>query len=802
MQLFRHCIYHYTNTTTQKMIYYLKIAFRNFLRHKVSSFINLIGLTTGLTCTFFIYLWVQDELNVNKFHEKDDRLFSVMEFQTYSNEMFATNSTPGILAENLKLDFPEIEYAATTTWINKSLLSYNQKYFKEEGFHVGPDYFNIFSYPLLLGNPDDVLKEKTSICISRDLAEKFFGDVENALGKSIRFEESRSFIVSGVFENIPKNSTFIFDFVLPYEDYKDENDWVLSWGNNGPRTYAILKEGANPDELTKKIAGYVKSKDEDDSNVDLFLKKYSEKYLYGKYTNGIPDGGRIEYVRLFSIIAIFILVIACINFMNLSTARASKRAHEVGVRKAIGADRSMLIRQYIGESIIISTVSMILSVLVVVLLLPQFNEITDKSIIFQLTPQLALATAVTAILTGILAGSYPALYLTSFNPVRVLKGEIRSSAGELWARKGLVIFQFTITIILIVGVVVIHEQTQYAFQKNLGYSQENVVMFPQDGSIEDKKDAFFNELRKIPGVVSAAGTSHQMTYQMSNTSGLDWKDKDPDERILFENISVDYEFMETMDFTFVEGRNFSKEFGADSSKIILNEAAIAAMGLENPIGQTITLWEEYDMQIIGVLKDFHYQSIHNEVSPAFFRLRPQYAWNTAVRLEGGKEVQAMADIQLLYESFNPGFIFEYEFLDKSYQELYSSELRVSALSSYFAGFAILISGLGLFGLASFTAERRIKEIGIRKVLGASVSNIVMMLSKDFTRLVGISILIALPISYYFMDKWLEDFAYKIDLSIWIFLGAAIASLAIAWLTVSSQALRAAHINPSKCLKDE
>jgi putative ABC transport system permease protein len=784
------------------MKYYLKITFRNLFKHKVSSLINLIGLTTGLTCTFFIYLWVQDELNVNKFHEKDDRLFRVMEFQTYSNETFATNSTPGILAENLKLDFPEIEYAATTTWINKSLLSYDQKYFKEVGFHVGPDYFNIFSYPLLVGNPDDVLQDKTSICISRDLAKKFFGSIESAAGKSIRFEEGRSFIVSGVFENIPENSTYIFDFVLPFDDYKDENDWVLSWGNNGPHTYVILNEGANPDEVTQKIAGYVKSQDEDDSNVDLFLKKYSEQYLYGKYTNGIPDGGRIEYVQLFSIIAIFILVIACINFMNLSTARASKRAHEVGVRKAIGADRSMLIRQYIGESIIISSVSMLLSLLLVLILLPQFNEITDKSIILQLTPEVIIACVSTAIFTGILAGSYPALYLTSFNPVKVLKGEIRSSAGELWARKGLVIFQFTITIILIVGVIVIHKQTQYAFHKNLGYDQENIVMFPQDGSIPDKKDAFFNELRKIPGVVSAAATSHQMIYQMNNTSGLSWKDKDPEERILFENISVDYEFIETMGITLSEGRNFSKEFGADSTKIIINEAAMIAMKLENPIGETIRLWDNFDMQIIGVMADFHYQSIHQEVSPAFFRLLPQHTWNTAVRLEAGREVEAMAEIQQLYESFNPGFIFEYEFLDKSYQELYTSELRVSALSSYFAGFAILISGLGLFGLASFTTERRIKEIGIRKVLGASVSNIVMMLSKDFTILVGVSILIALPISYYFMDKWLQDFAYKIDLSIWIFLGAAIASLVIAWLTVSSQALRAAHINPSKCLKDE
>jgi predicted permease len=786
------------------MKYYLKITLRNFFRHKVSSLVNLIGLTTGLTCAFFIYLWVQDEMSVNKFHEKDDRLFRVMEFQTYSNEMFATNSTPGILAENLKIDFPDIKYAATTTWVGKLLLSYNgEKYFKEEGFHVGEDYFNIFSYPLLVGNPDDVLKDKTSICISRDLANKFFGDVEAAIGKTLRFEDARDFIVTGVFENIPKNSTYRFDFVLPFEDYKDQNEWVKSWGNNGPHTYVILEEGADPEAVTEKISGYVKSKNEDgDSHVDLFLKKYSEQYLYGKYTNGVQDGGRIEYVRLFSIIAIFILVIACINFMNLSTARASKRAHEVGVRKAIGADRQTLIRQFIGESLLITLFSMMLAYLMVLVLLPQFNFMTDKSISLELTPQILIFSALTVLITGLMAGSYPALYLTHFNPVKVLKGEIKSSAGEVWARKGLVIFQFTITIILIVGVIVIHKQTNYAFTKNLGYDRDNVVFFSQEGTIQEKRDAFFTELRKIPGVSSAAGTSHTLLHQMNNTSGLDWRTKQPEERILFENIRVDYEFQKTMGMELVTGRWFDKEFGADSTKIVLNEAAVKVMGFtpEEAIGETIKLWDEYDLQIVGVLKDFHYQSIHQEVDPAFFWLGS--TWNVAIRLEAGKEVLAMTKVQELYETFCPGFIFEYEFLDKSYQELYESETRIGTLSSYFAGFAILISCLGLFGLATFTAERRLKEIGIRKVLGASVSNIVMMLSKDFTRLVGISIIIAIPISYYFMDKWLESFAYKIDLSFWIFLSTAAISLMIAWLTVSSQALRAANVNPSKCLKDE
>ena len=787
-----------------KLKYYLRITLRNFLRHKVSSLVNLIGLTTGLTCAFFIYLWVQDELQVNKFHDKDDRLFRVMEFQTYSNEMFATNSTPGLLGESLKVDFPDIQYSATTTWIGKSLLTFDgEKSFKENGFHVGEDYFNIFTYPLLSGNADDVLKDKTSIVISRNLAEKFFGSADQAVGKTLRYENDRDFIVSGVFEDIPNNSTYIFDFVLPFEDYKDQSPWVKSWGNNGPHTYAVLNEGADPEEVTKKIAGYVKTKNtEGDSNVELFLKKYSEQYLYGRYTNGVQDGGRIEYVRLFSIIAIFILIIACINFMNLSTARASKRAHEVGVRKAIGADRQTLIRQFIGESMLITFFSMILAYLLVIVLLPQFNLITDKHIALELTSELLIFSVLTVIITGLLAGSYPALYLTHFNPVKVLKGEIKSSAGEIWARKGLVIFQFTITIILIVGVIVIHKQTQYAFTKNLGYDRDNVVFFSQEGSIQDKREAFFTELRKIPGVASASGTSHNLLHQMNNTSGLDWRTKQPEERILFENIRADFNFQQTMGMELVAGRWFDQKFGNDSTKIVMNEAAVKVMGFtpEEAIGENIKLWDEYDLEIVGVLKDFHYQSIHTEVSPAFFWLGE--TWNVAVRLEAGKEVLAMTEVQSLYEEFCPGFIFEYEFLDQSYQELYEAETRIGTLSSYFAGFAILISCLGLFGLATFTAERRLKEIGIRKVLGASVTNIVMMLSKDFTKLVGISIIFAIPVSYYFMNQWLEGFAYKIELSFWIFIGTAVISLLIAWLTVSSQAMRAAHVNPSKCLKDE
>ena len=782
-------------------MYFLKITIRNFLRRKFSSLINIIGLTLGLTSAFFIYLWVQDECSIDKFHEKDDRLYQVMALETYAGGQSVSDGTPGLLGESLPADFPDIRYSATTTWIFSALLSHENTFLRENGYHVGKDFFNIFTYPLIIGDPNEVLNDRTSICISRDLAHRFFGSVENAMGQTIQSGEDQNFTVSGVFENIHKKSTYVFDFVLPLQVFLDQAVWANNWGNNGPPTYVVLQEGVDPQVTSEKIAGYVKSKVAD-SNQELFLKKYSEQYLYGRYVNGLPAGGRIDYVRLFSVIAIFILVIACINFMNLSTARASKRAHEVGIRKTIGAGRVGLIRQYIGEAVLISFAAMLLSYVLVTMLLAPFNDITDKSIVLSLTPELIAVSIATVLVTGILAGSYPAFYLSHFRPIQVIKSEIRNSIGEVWARKGLVIFQFTITIVLIVGVAVIHRQIQYVSDKHLGYNRDNVILFSQDGGISDRRETFFNELRKIPGVVHAGGTSHGLLGRVSSNPGLEWDGKAPGERVLFERFFVDTDFYETMQFQMAKGRWFSKEFATDSTKMVINEAAAKVMGFspEEAIGQQVKLSENFDLEIIGVLRDFHYMSLHESLEPAYFHLED--TWNVAARLEFGREEEALGKIKALYQEFAPGYTFGYAFLDKSYQALYESEKRVGTLSSYFAIFAVIISCLGLFGLATFTAERRIKEIGIRKVLGATTSNIVVMLSKDFISLVLVSIIIALPLSYFFMQEWLAQFAYKIDLSVWIFLSAAMVSLVIAWLTVSSQALKAANVNPVKSLKNE
>ncbi|MEP2511355.1 MAG: ABC transporter permease, partial [Reichenbachiella sp.] len=740
----------------------LILTIRNFKRFKSSFFINLFGLSTGLACTMFIYLWVTDEMSMDKFHAQDDRLFQVMEHQQYADNIMTTNSTPGVLAKALKEEIPEIKYAATTTWISKFTLSHKDKNIKGDGYYVGEDFFQLFSYELIDGQAEQVLLDKQSMVISDDLAIRLFGTTNNAVGQSIKLDHNETFLVSGIYKKPPSNSSFIFDFVIPFDKFIDDNPWVTNWGNNGPKTYVILQDEASADAVSEKIAGFIKTKEED-SHVTLFLRKFSESYLYGRYENGVQAGGRIEYVRLFSIIAIFILLIACINFMNLSTARASRRAKEVGIKKAVGAPKSTIITQYMTESLLMSLISFFASLLVVFFFLPQFNEITDKQISNSFDLSVVLSFLGLTVVTGIVSGSYPALYLSGFTIIKVLKGEIRGSLAELWARKGLVVFQFTLSIILIVSVMVIYKQIEYVQSKSLGYDNDNMIYFSQEGKVEKNVDTFLEQLKSIPGIVSATSTGHILLYRNNNTSGLDWEGKDPDAKILFENVRTNYDLFKTLDIKFKEGRPFSREFSTDTTKIIFNEAAIKVMNLEDPIGKTITLWGENKMEIIGVVKDFHFQSLHNEVKPLFFQLTPENTWYVMARIQAGAEKKTLADLEDFYSEFNPGFTLEYEFMDKRYESLYKAEQRVSTLSRYFAGMAIIISCLGLFGLASFTAERRQKEIGIRKVLGSSVMNIVYLLSSDFTKLVGLSILIALPISYYFISDWLDQFAFRIGL---------------------------------------
>jgi predicted permease len=790
------------------------LIYRTIKRFKSTFFINLIGLSSGLACALLIYLWVNDELHVDRFHANDSQLYQVMENNPNADGIRTQDRTPDLLAETMAAELPEVAYAAAVLPASAmpSLLtvSANSVNIKAAGQFAGKDFFNIFSYPLLEGNKDNVLADKNGVVLSEELAMKLFHTTQNVVGRTMQWQLAqfkKAVLVTGIFKKLPANSSAQFDLLLTDQAFRDPELFhrTVSWDNHAPATYLVLKKETNIDQFNKKIAGYLKTK-ASESTVTLFVRPFSDSYLRNTYKNGVQAGGRIDYVNLFSIIALFILVIACINFMNLSTAKASVRLKEVGVKKAIGAGRGTLILQYMGESMFMAFLSLLVAILLVVILLPTFNEITQKHLSLNVDGRLILAFLIITLLTGIIAGSYPSLYLSGFNPVTVLKGgtlsrKLTNSVGEVWTRQGLVVFQFAMSIILIVSVLVVYQQISYVQRKNVGFKKDNVVYFSREGKIAENTDAFLAEVKKIPGVLNASGMAQPVIGNQGGTVGLDWKGKDPKESIRFINMTVDYNAIETLGMRMKEGRVFDKKFGADSSNIIFNEAAIKAMGLKNPVGQIVQLWGQ-NRQIVGVVSDFNFESLHDEIKPIFMKLKPSETMTLMASIDAGKQQQAIARLQQVYQEFNPGYSLEYKFLDQDFQAQYASEQRVSILSRYFAGLAILISCLGLFGLATFTAERRTKEIGIRKALGASVAGIITLLSKDFIKLIIIAVAIALPISYYFMHNWLQGFAYRIDISWWTFASVATLVMAIALATVSFQSIKAALVNPIKSLRSE
>lgn len=776
----------------------LLILFRGFMREKSTFLINLIGFTAGLICTLLIYLWIQDELNVDKFNDKDSRLFHVMENQTYSDKISTTTSTPGILAETLKEEFPEVELAATYTWLNDNTLQADEKTLVAIGLDVGPDFFSMFSFPVLHGDKQTLLADKHAIVISEDLALKFFVSAEEAIGKQVTIQQKETFIVSGVFQKV-KSSWIQFDYVTSFELLKDTQEWLKSWDSNGPATTVLMRQGADPQVFEEKIKMFIK-KFNAESNVELFLQRYSDRYLYGKFINGKQDGGRIEYVNLFSIVAVVIMIIACVNFMNLSTAQASRKAKEVGVKKAVGADRPSLIIQYFTEAILVALCSLLIALLAVAVMLPVFNLITGKELAVQQIGWVTLLQFVgIALMAGLLAGVYPALYLSAFQPSEVLKGSHKGSSGAVLVRKGLVVFQFFTTVILISSVLVIYTQIQYAQSKPLGYNKENLIKFPIEGTVAKQLDAFLTELKNIPGVTGAASLGHNLVGRNNNTRDLEWPGKFPEESYLFESFRAGYGTLELLGMEMASGRSFSDKFHPDTSSVIFNETGIAAMNLENPIGQKIKVYNK-EFQIIGVVKDFNFQSLHNKIEPMFMTYNVDNTWNIIARLENTNVTETIKKVEDMYKSFNPGFPFDYSFQDEDYARMYRSEQRVAKLAIYFSVFAVLISCLGLYGLASFTAERRYKEMGIRKALGATPTSLLVLLSYDFTKLVIAGVGLGLPVAYWLLSNWIDGFAYHIDLSVWFFVMAGVLALAVGWGTVLSKVIYASKANPVDSLR--
>ncbi len=788
------------------LLHHLKLIFRNFKRYKSTFFINLIGLSTGLATALFIYLWVMDELSVDKFHQNEKQLYQVMVNRHSGTGIDTEFKTPAFLGEALAEEMPEVEYAVTTSSlqgfdnINLSI-AFDDINLKEKCLFAGKDFFNAFSYELIQGDPDQVLAEKNSIVISETLALKLFKTTEGVLGKAINLKvKNEDYIVSGIFKDIPSNSTHTFDFLIPWEAYKDylQAHWY-AWDELLYQTYIILKPKTNPNEFNEKITDFITTKYKESPD-KIFIKPYSSVYLYGKYENGVQAGGRIEYVKLFSIVAVFILLIAAINFMNLSTAKALGRAKEVGIKKSIGANRGSLIIQFFAEAFLLTLIALLIALVVVKLFLPQFSQLTGKNLFLLLDLQMILVLLGILVVTASLAGTYPALYLSRFKPSTVLKGKLNIGKNEVSIRKGLVVFQFALSIVFIVSVVVVYQQIQLIHTKNLGYNKENIIYFDSEGFRGTALDeTFISELRNISGVSHASGTSEVIVNPSTIMTGIHWPGKNPLEEYSFNGAGVMEGMIELLGIEVIEGRSFSNNYQSEVDQIIINEAALEVMGLTDPIGQVIDFYGA--AEIVGVAKNFHFKSLYEEIKPYIFILETG-AMQFMVKLTPNNQVETLASIQQVYKKFNPGYQFNYKFMDEDYQALYVAEQRVATLSQYFAGLAILISCLGLFGLAAFSAEVRMKEIGIRKVLGSSVFGIIKLLSADFTKLVLIATFFGLPLSYFITYKWLNNFAYSVELEWWYFVSAGIIVLLITWLTVGYQSFKAAKVNPTECLKSE
>jgi len=798
---------------------YIKIAWRNVIRHKTHTAINVIGLALGMTCCLFIFLWVQDEKGIDNFHQKGKNLYTVYQTVTSNGKSDGNYDSPIdfrgrriFLIEDVTDAVPEVKnFAFYATgydlpWGHPETIQVGEKIVKLNGSRAGKDFFKMFSYPIIAGNAETALADRSRIAISRHMAEIFFGSPANAIGKTVRYENKYDFVVSSVFENVTPQSSLKFDFLLNWELQK----MMLEWSSNDFNTYIELADNADPKLVETKINQYLQPRLPKFKGVEVHvgLQRFGDQYLHNNFVNGKPAGGRIEYVKIFSEVAIFILIIACINFMNLATARSVKRAKEVGVRKVVGSTRGYLIGQFFGESLVFSFLAMILSIILLLLLLPAFNQFTGKQFGFPLAQVSFWISLISlTLITGIVAGSYPALYLSSLKPVRILKGALRFTQGAIWFRKGLTIFQFVLSIILLIATIVITRQTNYVQNTHLGYDKENMIYTRVEGELGKKNKylLFKEQASKMPGIAMIDRTSEvpQAMNFVVNDDEITWQGKEKNNTVGVKPASVGFDFVKLMKLQIVEGRDFSPTNPTDSTDaFLINQEAVREMNMKNPIGKWVQAWKKRG-HIIGVIKDYHTQSLHEPIKPILLDVKEgEYFGVIVAKTEPGKTKEALESLAKVYKDINPNYPFTYQFVDQEYKKLYSSELIITQLSIVFAVVAILISCLGLLGLVMFSAEQRIKEFGVRKVLGASLGQLMSLFAVDFLKLIFVAFLIAAPLGWLAMRSWLQDFAYRIDLSWWIFLLAGASSVAVALFTLSYEAFKTAVANPVKSLRSE
>ncbi len=790
---------------------YFKTAFRNLAKNKGYSAINVAGLAVGMTVAMLVGLWIHDELSFNKYHQHYDRVAQLMVHKTFNGERYSMIWNPyhmgTVTREAYGSDF---KYVQMSTVSQGHILAYGDKKLTKTGNFMEARSPEMLSLRMVRGTRTG-LQEPGSILLSESVARAFFGDAD-PLDKIMEINNKMTVKVTGVYEDLPYNSDFKdLLFVAPWELYLSGEPHIEQvpnpWDNNSFQTFVQLAEHADVEKVSAKMKNLIASKmPREDALLlkpEVFLHPMAKWHLYSEFRNGVNTGGRIQFVWLFGMIGGFVLLLACINFMNLSTARSEKRAKEVGVRKAIGSSRSQLVSQFFSESLLVAAFALVVSLVLVLLILPAFNAVADKRMaILWTTPLFYLATLAFMLFTGLVAGLYPALYLSSFQPVKVLKGTFKLGRLAALPRKVLVVVQFTVSVVLIIGTIVVFRQVQFAKDRPIGYNRDGLLIMSMTPDIQRQFNVIRDELKRSGAVVEAAMAANPTTEYYVIVDGFTWKGKDPSVSMGFPFNNVTPEYGKTIGWTIKEGRDFSREFTTDSSAFILNEAAVKIMGLKNPVGETV-LRDSRTFTVIGVIKDIINESPYRPVVPSIFHMSNMQSNVVTMKINRSLSPdKALGEIGKVFKRYNPATPFEYRFVDQEYAKKFGDEERVGKLTSFFAVLAILISCLGLFGLASFVAEQRTKEIGVRKVLGASVGSVWGLLSKDFLTLVLLSCLLASPIAWYFLSGWLQQYEYRTEIAWWIFLVSAVGAVVLTLLTVSYQAIKAALLNPVKSLRSE
>ncbi|MEM1408458.1 MAG: ABC transporter permease, partial [Bacteroidota bacterium] len=781
---------------------YFLVALRNLSKNSAYSTINISGLSIGLICSILIALWVIDENTYDHFIPKRDRLQQVWVSAFYDSKVNSWNSVPLPTYEAMKTANSHIVNSVVTDWGSDHLLTVGEKRIYQRGYYVSEEFLEMFEFPLLHGDASQVLDEPTSIVISESAAKALFGD-EDPMNKIIKIDNDDDLKVSGVLKDVPGNSSFDFDILIPWSYRRKVNEWVRdnedNWGNYSFQVFVELDDKTKFNQAEAGIKDMLEENKDDDDEMEssFFLYPMERWRLYSSFENGIEKGGLIEYVQLFTAIAILIVVIACINFMNLATARSQKRSKEVGIRKTVGSKRNELVVQFLTEAIVIAFISYIIAIILVLLLLPFYNDLVEKQLNLEFNNgTFWLASVAIIFITGLLAGSYPAFYLSSFSPASILKGKGAIGDNANLPRKILVILQFCVAIILIVGTIVIYQQIEMARSRDLGYKQERLITVDFTEELRKSYDVFKNDLLNS-GFVESVTRSNSSITSVNSNNFIGWPGKPEDLRVLFVTVSAHYDYAETMGIEVLHGRDFSKDYASDSLGILINKAALDLMDLEEPIaGTELELWGS-KRNLVGVLDNVLMESPYEEVRPLFVIL-DDWGGVVTIRLRSGQELQAsLGGVENVFKKYNPAYPFDYEFMDADFEKKFTYIKLTQTLANMYALLALIITGLGILGLAAFTAEQRKKEIGIRKVLGATISQLVGMISKDFTKLILIAFFLAAPTSWWLLSSYLERYTLRIDIAWWVFPVAGLAALIFALIIVANQAFRAAASNPVK-----